>query len=93
MRRKIKILKTVFMLKYEKVNHLYHLKSRYNFVNTRNGCKIEKPFTRTNICDKNFIIYSIDLFNNLPIDARNEYKFSMFISKCKAFLINQIVYN
>jgi len=93
MRRKIKILKTIFMLKYEKVNHLYHLKSRYNFVNTRNGCKIEKPFSRTNICDKNFLIHSIDLFNNLPIDARNEYKLSMFISKCKAFLINQIVYN
>jgi len=93
MRRKIKILKTVFKLKYEKVNHLYHLKSHYNFVDTRNGCKIERSFTRINICSKNFIIYSIDLFNNLPLEARNECKLSIFIQKCRAFLINEIVFN
>ena len=55
--------------------------------NTRNGRVLLKPRNRINICDKNFFYYSINLFNSLSLDIRNETVFSKFIAKCEEFLL------
>ena len=54
--------------------------------NSRNGLLLCKPKTRIKFCDKNIFIYSIDLFNSLPIDIRNETNFKCFLTKCTEFL-------
>ena len=46
--------------------------------NTRNGLILEKPKTRNKFCDKNFFIYSTDLFNSLPKDIRNDNNYKSF---------------
>ena len=84
-RRKLKILKIVYKIKYDKFNNFYHLKECYNFIETRNGIKIVKPYNRIHFCDKNFVINSINLFNSLPKDISNEHKFSCFVKKCESY--------
>jgi len=84
-RYKIKILKVIFKIKINKPHHLMHINNNYVFKDTRNGTVIDKPICRINFCKKNFIIYSIDLFNSLPKQIRNETKFSKFIQLCQEY--------
>ena len=73
-RRQLKVLRTLYRIKNNKYTTLSRLKVRYNFVETRNGSKIVKPYNRINFCDKNFLIYSIDLFNSLLKGINDEEK-------------------
>ena len=63
-RRKINILKIVFKYIMNSTDIPYNWKIMYNLShNTRNGRLIIKPSTRNHFCDKNFFMYSINLFN------------------------------
>ena len=85
MRRNLKILTLIHKIKNDKYNVLYNLKYRFNFIETRNGTKIVKPYNVVNFCDRNFVIYSIHLYNTLPNEVRCEEKLSPFLSKCEKY--------
>ena len=77
-RRDIRILINLF--KYCKSNYkrLHVFNNIYKFVNNRNGKFLYVPRTRNNLCDRNFYINSIKLYNSLPIYIRNIEKLSLF---------------
>jgi hypothetical protein len=56
--------------------------------NDRNGRLILKSRTRNEFCDKNFFIYSIDSFNQLPRHVRDESNFKIFLTNCENFYSN-----
>jgi len=84
-RNNLKILKIIHRFKYNKFTAYDHLKHYYKFYDSRNGIFIEQLFSRIYFCDKNFVCNSINLFNSLPKDIRNEQKYSVFIRKCESY--------
>ena len=58
---------------------------------SRNGNLIHNIFTRINLCDNNMFVMGIKLFNTLPIDIRNETKYSKFCKLCLMFLYSEFV--
>ena len=79
-RRKIKILCKVYS--FIKSPHLVpnELINCFEVYSNRNGLFIKMSKIRIKFCDKNFVLYGIELFNNLPMDIRNLDKFSLFKS-------------
>ena len=95
-RRKLNVLKVVFKCVHDFEEMPYNWKNNYIISdNTRNGILIVKPNTRNTFCDKDFFIFSINLFNNLPKFIRNETKLNVFLTKCQKFydLQNCFEYN
>ena len=61
--------------------------SKFEFnTNLRNGKLLLRPKTRNNFTDKNLFMYSIELFNSLPKNIRNEIHCKTFLTKCLDFL-------
>lgn len=88
-RRNVSILKTVFKCLNNFGNVSNHWKSHYIIANNdRNGIHIIKPKTRNIFCDKNFFVHSINLFNDLPKDVRNETNINKFLSECEIYFSN-----
>ena len=88
-RRNVRTLKILFKCIHDFNGVPNHWKDFYSILrNDRNGRIIDKPKTRNNFCDKNFFIHSIQLFNSLPIDIRNENNLNLFLTKCQHFYNN-----
>ncbi len=85
-RRQINVLKIVFKC-LDNYNEI-PIRWRNKFIisqNVRNGRLIVRPKTRNYFCDKNLFCNSIDLFNALPKDIRNETNLKCFLTKCEKF--------
>jgi hypothetical protein len=90
LRNDLCILKYVFKSIYNYNNICVHWKNFFVTNNTRNGLVISNINTRINLCDKNFFVYAIKLFNSLPIDIRNEQSFICYKSKLELFLLRNM---
>jgi len=87
-RRDLKILKYVFKSIYNFSDVPLSWKNKFVMKDSRNGILLEPIHTRIRLCDQNFYIYSINLFNSLPISVRNEKSFVTFMSLCQTFLLD-----
>jgi len=76
--RKIRILNKMYSLSKNKNFLPNFLNDFYDLECKRNGLLAHVPKTRIQFCDKNFFMYSIKLFNSLPLIIRNCQKFSSF---------------
>ncbi len=92
MRRETNILIFVFKCihNYEGVPNIW--KNIFKTNDTRNGLMLEIPKTRIKICDKNFFINAMKLFNSLPKIIRNETEFSLYLKNVKIFITKNIVF-
>jgi hypothetical protein len=88
-RRKLSYLKTLYNCINKSLSVPPTWMTKFKFSNNvRNGKVLYKPKTRNNLTDKNFFIYSIDLFNSLPRSLRDQILLKTFVKNCKSFLID-----
>ena len=86
------MLKLVFKSIHEYKDVPLSWKNKFVIKDTRNGLMLEKIHTRLQFCDKNFFVYTINLFNSLPNEIRNEKQSVKFIFLCEKFLIDKFNY-
>jgi hypothetical protein len=87
-RRDLKILKYVFKSIYNFGDVPLLWRNKFAIKDSSNGILLEPIHTRVRLCDKSFYIYSINLFNSLPILVRNEKTFMNFMSLCQTFSLD-----
>lgn len=61
-------------------------REKFKIKETRNGPLLEVPFSRISLCDHNFFIFSINLFNSLPKEIRSCNTLSSFIKESEYYL-------
>ena len=88
-RKNLKMLKYAFKSIYNYIDVPFCWKNKFIIKETRNGLLLENIHSRLQFCDKNFFIYTINLFNSLPVNIRNEKQFVKFISLSESFLIEK----
>jgi hypothetical protein len=81
----LKILKYVFKSIYNFSDVPLSWKNKFAMKDSRNGILLEPIHTRVRLCDRNFYIYSINLFNSLPIIVKNEKSF-VNLMLCQTFV-------
>ena len=78
-RRIIKVLKFVQKIRVFSETLPYEWNTRLNFIeNERNGAKIVNEFLRISKCEKSMFYFCEKLFNDLPLNIRNEKNYKIF---------------
>jgi hypothetical protein len=88
-RRNIKILKFTQKIRLNRESIPNDWNSRLSFVeNDRTGTKIVNELIRISKCENSFFYFSSNIFNNLPINIRNETNLKVFTKLVHDFYCN-----